>query len=178
MKRAFTLIELLVAITILLILVGTVGLGVSNSRRANRDSKRLADAILITQAVDQSMLNNGGSVPRISGQAVDCASNIPLKNVHLFPDSSIPRDPRIFSLATTCTSALNGYTYHTRYSAGTPSNHLKVNRYTYALEIGLENPLAATHVGTFQSGNTLGPGEASRYQYFLNGGFCGSSCYK
>ena len=199
-RRGFTIIEILVTVSIILILLASAAFLTQNAFQNQRDASRINGVILISKAVDQSLVANPGSYPRLVGATPTAhntitrfcatylldAGNSNHLDLSLFAGQKIPTDPIAASpSATTCDSYLNGFIYHSQYISGVkPAQVLACSQSlfalcqndTYAIEVGLENQHPD---GTLTPTGTTSLG---RSQYILYGAPCTSAyagvCYR
>jgi prepilin-type N-terminal cleavage/methylation domain-containing protein len=190
-RHGFTIIELLIVITIMLMLLAAASLGIYNARRSSRDTRRMADGLLIGRSIDSYTGLNRGALPIGTGtnRSTMCANTLAgLDTSLLSATGAIPKDPSPVSSSAICSSMLNGYTYHTEYGHLSSPNLASVQKVTYSLEIGLENAKpnsestyqAPTEIGSAVSSSypdIVGTGTNTRHRYIINGRSCGTSCY-
>jgi prepilin-type N-terminal cleavage/methylation domain-containing protein len=190
--RAFTIIELLVVIIIVGLLIAAAAYSFNDARQNNRNTKRMGDAILISQAIDQYAVTNRGNYPQIATDATCADSLATALDLSLFPDRTIPTDPypqisRGPDNACVNAGAKAGYTYYPRQlSRGNAAFYAKAR---YVIAIGLEGQKPSDELvflAPSQVNATIGnsypdvlSGNPPRTQYWLIGKYCGtdSQCF-
>lgn len=192
-NRAFSIIELMVAILIICLLLSAVAFGINRSEQQSRNSKRVGDILLISQAIDQSVSLSRGIYPRDSAKVKStmCVDEIDPQSLDLtiFSKRTIPQDDRPLSGTHNCAtnSIKDGYSYTTRY--GDSDNLAKNLEAAYTLEIGLEgsynNEGLSVKTPTQLGVSGIAPDTESgsggvRYRFILAGAYCSKSapCYK
>lgn len=76
-RPGFTIIEVTIVLAVAALIIAMVFLAVQNAQRSSRDTKRKADALALSQAVEQWAQNHSGKLPdnsTISGGHLDPGS--------------------------------------------------------------------------------------------------------
>jgi prepilin-type N-terminal cleavage/methylation domain-containing protein len=178
--RAFTIVELMVTISIISLLIATAAIGVNKARKNARDGQRVSDVVSIGSAVNLSVTVNAGKYPYSlsnRNQSTFCAddlgnatSNPNNLDFTLFRSRAIPKDPIPEQFSGTCTSYVNGYTFHNRYGSGSALiKSTTTENWEYAIEVGLEN-IPTSEDQTLQKGSLS---DSVRSQYIFYGKYCG-----
>jgi len=192
LRRGFTIIELMLVLVIIGLLLGAAAVSINTARMTTRDGQRLSDLTLVSHALEQSVNFRRGAYPTLpavgTGSSVMCVTELidPANSTNnpygidlsIFTNRKLPKDPSPVTIpfkTVGCTSYLDGYTYH----GHSASDSLTTN-YTYVLEVGLEREKGSEE-DTLLDGSQLGGTAITsppnpRYQYFLTGRFCGTSC--
>lgn len=203
MKRhsAFTIVELLVAVLIILLFLAGAAISIEKALANQRDATRVGNVLSIGKAIDQSIQITRGIYPKNTSTGSDknrfCVSNLldssntNRLDTSLLPNRQIPQDPSPVNIgASTCTNFLDGYTYHSEYRpvAITPDAACSAGRLAicqqvgYSLEVGLENDHSDNALSTADQLNISSsysrPTSTERFQYILNGAYCGTQCYQ
>jgi len=133
MKKAYTFIELLIVISIIAILAVVIVIAIGSSQTKSRDTKRKADLIAISSALElyksqkgsyplstactDLIKNYGTDFTRLDQSSPCSAVNELVVNNYL---SAFPKDPK-------STKVLEGYYYSTKNSGGANYKLVKLN---------------------------------------------------
>lgn len=182
MRRAFVLVELLVTIGIISLLIAAAAVSLTSARRQSRDSNRLSDIAILSQATDAFAEATRGRYPTMTTST--CKDVAALGIAGYLPNPSlIPVDPLPAAMDTApCSSFTQGYYYiRTVANSGACTSEYGVTaKYQFAFVTGLEGIANAENSTAKLSSTNNGlvgiSASANRTPYYLAGPYVGSSC--